>query len=152
MSKKAGKKKPAHLVKGILEITRSGIGYVIADGRDNDVLVRPNDFNKAMHGDTVMVKVKESSGKRAEGVIENVVERKQSEFIGDIEVNENFAFFKADSEKPMPDFYIKIQNLNGAKNKDRVVLKLLDWEKGEKKPEGEVVAVLQAKDRNDMAM
>jgi ribonuclease R len=152
MSKKTGKKKPAHLVKGVLEITRSGIGYVIAEGRDNDVLVRPNDFNKAMHGDTVRVKVKESDGRRAEGVIEEVVERKQTEFIGDIEVNENFAFFKADSQKPMPDFYINLRNLNGAKNRDRVVVKFLDWEKGEKKPEGEVVTVLQAKDRNDMAM
>ena len=152
MTKKTGKKKPAHVVQGVLEITRSGIGYVIADGRDHDVLVRPNDFNKAMHGDTVRVKVKESMGKRAEGVIEEVVERKQTEFIGDIEVNENFAFFKADSQKPMPDFYISIRNLNGAKNKDRVVVKLLDWEKGEKKPEGAVVTVLQAKDRNDMAM
>ncbi len=147
-----GKKKPASLVKGVLEITRSGIGYVIAEGRENDLLVRPNDFNKAMHGDTVRVKVKESNGRRAEGVVQDVVERKQLEFIGDIEVSENFAFFKADSQKPMPDFYISIQNLNGAKNNDRVVVKFLNWEKGEKKPEGEVVTVLQAKDRNDMAM
>ena len=152
MSKKTGKKKPASLVKGVLDITRSGIGYVIAEGRDNDVLVRPNDFNKAMHGDVVRVKVKESNGRRTEGVIEEVVERKQIEFIGDIDVNENFAFFKADSQKPMPDFYISIGNLNGAKNKDRVVVRFLKWEKGEKKPEGEVVTVLQAKDRNDMAM
>ncbi len=152
MSKKTGKKKPASLVKGVLDITRSGIGYVIAEGRDNDVLVRPNDFNKAMHGDIVRVKVKESNGRRTEGVIEDVVERKQIEFIGDIDVNENFAFFKADSQKPMPDFYISISNLNGAKNKDRVVVRFLKWEKREKKPEGEVVTVLQAKDRNDMAM
>src|ERR1035437_8821620 len=152
MSKKTEKKKQAPLVKGVLEITRSGIGYVIAEGRDNDVLVRPNDFNRAMHGDTVRVKVKESNGRRAEGVIEDVVERKQIEFIGDIEVNENFAFFKADSQKPKPDFYISIRNINGAKNKDRVVVRFLNWEKGEKKPEGEVVTVLQAKDRNDMAM
>ena len=152
MNKKSGKKKPPHLVKGVLEITRSGIGYVIAEGRNHDVLVRPNDFNKAMHGDTVRVKVKESNDRRAEGVIEEVVERKQTEFIGDIEVNENFGFFKADSQKPMPDFYINLRNLNGAKNKDRVIVKFLRWEKGEKKPEGEVVTVLQAKDRNDMAM
>jgi ribonuclease R len=152
MSKKTGKKKQAHLVKGILDITRSGIGYVIAEGRENDVLVRPNDFNKAMHGDTVSVKVKESHGKRAEGIIEDVIERKQTEFIGDIEVNENFAFFTPDSQKPIPDFYISTRNLNGAKNNDRVVVKFLNWQKGEKKPEGEVIAVLQAKDQNDMAM
>jgi ribonuclease R len=105
-----------------------------------------------MHGDTVRVKLKQSNGRRIEGVVEEVVERKQTEFIGDIDVKENFAFFKPDSQKPMPDFYISTRNLNGAKSNDRVVVKLLNWEKGEKKPEGEVITVLQAKDMNDMAM
>ena len=63
MSKKTVKKKTSPLVTGTLDITRSGIGYVIAEGRSNDVLVRPNDFNKAMHGDLVSVKVKESNRK-----------------------------------------------------------------------------------------
>lgn len=152
MSKKTGKKKPAALVKGTLDITRSGMGYVISEGREKDVLVKPNDFNKAMHGDKVTVKIKESDGRRAEGVIQDVMERKQTEFIGNMEVHENFAFFKPDSQKPMPDFYVSIKNLNGAKNNERVVVKFLDWEKGEKKPEGEVVSVLQAKDAADMAM
>ena len=152
MSKKTGKKKPAPLVKGKLDITRSGMGYVIAEGRDKDVLVRPQDFNKAMHGDTVMVKIKDSNGKRAEGAIEDVVERKQTEFIGNIEVHENFAFFTPDSQKPMPDFYISTKKLNGATTGQRVVVKFLEWEKGAKKPEGEVVSVLQGKDASDMAM
>ncbi len=153
MSKKAEKKKAPFLVKGILDITRSGIGYVIAEGREKDVLVRPNDFNKAMHGDTVRVKIKESNGRRrTEGIVEDVVERKQTEFIGEVEVKENFAFFKPDSQKPMPDFYISRSNLSGAVDKDRVVVKFLNWEKGEKKPEGEVVAILQAKNPGDMAM
>ena len=152
MSKKSGQKKPAPLLKGTLDITRSGMGYVIAEGREKDVLVRPNYFNKAMHGDTVLVKIKEPNGKRAEGVVEEVVERKQTEFIGNIEVHENFSFFKPDSQKPMPDFYVSIRNLNGAKDNDRVVVKFLNWEKGEKKPEGSVVSVLQAKDASDMAM
>jgi ribonuclease R len=152
MSKKTNGKKPVSLVKGKLDITRSGIGYVIAEGRDKDLLVRPQDFNKAMHGDTVLVKIKDTPGRRVEGVVEEVVERKQTEFIGNIEVHENFAFFKPDSQKPMPDFYVSLKNINGAKNNDRVVVKFLQWEKGEKKPEGQVVSVLQAKDASDMAM
>ncbi len=152
MSKKTGKKKPAPSVKGKLDITRSGIGYVIVEGREKDLLVRPQDFNKAMHGDTVMVKLKGENGKRAEGVVEEVVERKQTEFIGNIEVHENFAFFRPDSQKPMPDFYVSTKKLNGAKNNDRVVVKFLEWEKTAKKPEGEVVSVLQGKNASDMAM
>ena len=52
----------------------------------------------------------------------------------------------------MPDFYISTKNLNGAKNNDRVVVRLVKWDKDEKKPEGEVVSVIKAKDVNDMAM
>lgn len=145
MSKKTGKKKSTHLLKGKLEITRSGIGYVIVEGRDKDLLVRPHDFNKAMDGDIVRVKIKDSNGRRLEGVVQEVAERKQTEFIGNLQVNENFAFFSPDSQKPMPDFHISLQNLNGAKDKDRVVVKFLNWENGNKKPEGEVVSVLQEK-------
>ncbi|MEO9020618.1 MAG: ribonuclease R [Ginsengibacter sp.] len=152
MSKKSGKKSPVPLVKGKLEITRSGMGYVIVEGREKDLLVRPQDFNKAMNGDVVRVKVKDSNGKRTEGVIEEVVERKRTEFIGNIQVSENFAFFTPDSQKPLPDFYISIKNLNGAKANDRVVVKFLNWENGAKKPEGEVVTVLQGKNAGDMAM
>src|SRR6185437_11755971 len=152
MSKKSGKKKVAPLVKGVLEITRSGMGYVIVEGREKDLLVRPHDFNRGMDGDTVRVKIKDTNGTRVEGVIAEIVERKQTEFIGNIQVNENFAFFSPDSQKPLPDFYVSIKNLNGAKDKDRVVVKFLNWENGAKKPEGEVVSVMQAKDASDMAM
>ena len=154
MSKKEKKssRRQEKSLTGVLEITRSGIGYVIINGIENDVLVRPHDFNQALNGDTVKVQLKESRGKRIEGRIEKVVERKQTEFVGEIEVSNHFAFFKPDSQKPMPDFYISSKNLNGAKNNDRVLVRLLKWDAKEKKPEGEVISVVQAKDVNDMAM
>jgi ribonuclease R len=152
MSKNTGKKKPTPSVKGTLEITRSGMGYVIVEGREKDLLVRPQDFNKAMNGDIVRVKVKDTNGRRVEGVIEDVLERKHTEFIGNIHVSENFAFFAPDSQKDMPDFYISLKNLNGAKDNERVVVKFLSWEKGAKKPEGKVVSVLKAENPADLAM
>ncbi|MDB5198549.1 MAG: ribonuclease [Chitinophagaceae bacterium] len=154
MSKKKGKdfKNKHKLVKGKLDITRSGIGYVIVEGVEKDIFIRPHDFGKALHGDTVRISIKETNGKRLEGKVEEVIERKQVDFIGNIEVKENFAFFTPDSQKPMPDFYVSLKNLNGAKDKERVVVRLLNWEDADKKPEGEVVNILQAKDVNDMAM
>jgi len=140
------------LIKGILDVTRSGIGYVVVDGVEKDIFIRPHDFNHAFHGDTVRVKISDTRGRRIEGRVQEVVERKQTEFIGNVEVNENFAFFKPDTQKPMPDFYISSKNLNGAKDKDRVMARLISWDKDEKKPEGEIISVLKAKDLNDMAM
>lgn len=152
MSKNKRVKSAETSVKGKLEITRSGMGFVIAEGREKDVMVKPQDFNMAMDGDTVQVKIKQSNGRRSEGVIEEVVERNQSTFIGNIEVMENFAFFTPDSQKAMPDFYISLKKLNGAKDTDRVVVKLLNWDKVDKKPEGEVVMVLDGKNASDLAM
>lgn len=141
------------IIKGTLDITRSGIGYVIVEGVDKDIFIRPHDFNTAFDGDTVTVIINESArGKRIEGRVDEVLKRKQTEFLGNIQVNNNFGFFTPDTKKPMPDFYVSLKKLNGAKDNDRVVVRLLSWDKGEKKPEGEVVSVLKASDVNDMAM
>ncbi len=69
-----------------------------------------------------------------------------------MQVSKDFAFFTADTEKPMPDFFVPIEKLNGAKDKDRVVVRLTKWNKDDKKPEGEVVSVIKAEDMNDFAM
>lgn len=142
------------LSKGTLDIARSGIGYVVIADGSGDVLVRPGDFNTALHGDLVRVKVvKENLATgRKEGKITEVVERRQNEFIGTIQLSTNFAFFIPDSEKPMPDLFIPLESLNGAKNKDKVVAKLVKWDKDDRKPVGEVVSVLDAENINDMAM
>ncbi|MDQ6756837.1 MAG: ribonuclease R, partial [Bacteroidota bacterium] len=104
MSKKKGKdfKNKNKFLKGKLDVTRSGIGYVIVEGLEKDIFIRPHDFNKAFHGDTVRISMKEQNGKRSEGRVEEVLERKQTEFIGNIEVSDTFAFFTPDSQKPMP--------------------------------------------------
>ncbi len=141
-------------LKGKLDISRGGMGYVIVEGLDQDVLVRPNDFNRAFHGDTVKVEVNKDSGRgrRTEGKVVDVTERVRTTFIGNIQLNKNIAFFIAASEKAIPDFFIPPDKLNGAVDGDRVVAKLVKWAKSDKKPEGEVVSILKAEDINDMAM
>jgi len=129
------------------------MGFVVADGLEKDILVRPGDFNTALHGDTVRVKVNKSHNKngRLQGEITEIIERKQTEFLGHIELSENFAFFIAETEKPTPDVYIPLQKLNGAKNNERVIVRITEWEKN-KKPQGEVVQVMDSADENDRAM
>lgn len=161
MGKKKTKKKHVTTVgnvnktyKGELEITRSGIGYVLLDPELGDVLVRPGDFYHALHGDTVRVKVtkENATSTRKEGKIIEVVQRKQTEFIGTIQLSTNNAFFIPDSDKFVPDFFIPLQALNGAKNKSRVVVKFKRWEKNDRRPIGEVVAVFTADQESNLAM
>ena len=153
-SKSHGKPATQLALKGKLEVTRSGMGYVIVDGQENDVLVRPGDFNTALNGDTVRVKVvKENmrTGKK-EGRVTEVVDRKQTEFIGTVQLSTNFAFFVPDTDKPMPDLFIPLNDLNGAKHKDRVVARLVKWDRDDKKPVGTIVSIMHPEDENDAAM
>lgn len=160
-SKKKAKEKPSRkhkvhkekTVVGKLDISRSGMGFVIVDGLPEDILVRPGDFNTALHGDTVRVEVKEGRDrKRSQGAITQVIHRRQTEFIGRLQMSTNFAFFVPDTDKRMPDIFIPLQSLNGAKDRDRVVARINTWEKGGKRPMGEVVTILDDEDDNDIAM
>lgn len=142
------------MLKGTLDITRSGMGFVIVPDAETDILVRPGDFNTALHGDTVRVRIdKFSEGrKRIQGVITEVVQRKRTEFIGRLQMNKGFAFFVAQMDKPMPDIYIPLEKINGAGDNDRVVVKLTSWEKGGKRPVGEVLSILNEEEPSDVAM
>lgn len=160
MSKKkegASKKSSAQvqIVKGKLDISRSGMGFVVVEGIEKDIMVKPNDFGKAFHGDTVRVQIPTFGagfGKRVEGKVVDVAERKQLEFVGNIEMNKNTAFFVAAGEKPVPDFYVPAEKLNGAEHGDRVVVRLDRWDKNDKKPQGRVISVIKAEDEGDQAM
>lgn len=138
---------------GKLDITRSGIGFVLVENLLKDVLVRPQNFNMALHGDEVKVEItKDNPHGRSEGKIVEVLKRNQLTFMGHIELNNEFGFFVPDTDKPMPDIFIAKENLNGAKNKDRVVVKMIRWEKSDKRPVGEVVSILSDIAPNDLAM
>lgn len=154
--KRKHKEKPSHgrLLRGRIDITRSGTGFVTVEGLETDILIRPGDFNTALHGDQVLVAVREvkSGGRRMQGVVREVLQRKRTEFIGQIQMNKGFAFFIADMDKPMPDLFIAGENLNGARDGDRVVARMVSWESPDKRPVGEVVSLLAAEGGNDATM
>jgi ribonuclease R len=140
--------------KGVFEITRSGMGFVVVQGLEKDVIIRPHDFNRAFHGDLVRVEITKGDIRigRLQGRITQVIERKQREFIGKIEVNRDFGFFLPDTDKPIPDFFIPMQSLNGAKDGQKVIARIVSWEEDDKRPKGEVVEVVTAEKESDLAM
>lgn len=148
----ASKSSSSKTYTGTLDITRSGMGFVIVDNIQKDILVRPSDQNRAFHGDKVRVSVTRERNNRSEGVVLEVLERKQTEFIGTIEINKDFAFFIPETARKIPDFYIPTSGFGHAKDGERVVVRMTGWGKDDKNPKGVVVSVLNDKDTNDMAM
>ncbi len=142
---------------GKLDITRSGMGYVIVDELEKDIVIRPGDFGTGLHGDIVRVQLKKESftnnpTKRKEGKVIEVTTRKQNEFIGTLQMGTNFAFCIVDTDKPMPDVYIPLSALGNAKDKDKVIVALTEWTKAHKSPIGKVVDILTNEKQGDAAM
>src|SRR5436190_4031635 len=148
------KSSAAKVYKGTVDMTRSGVAYIIVENLDSDIMVRQQGLNTALHGDMVWVEItkgKEGVG-RMQGEVNKVVTRKRKEFVGRIEMNKGFAFFIPEIDRPMPDIYIPQENIGEAKNNERVVVRLVEWESSDKRPVGEVVHVLNIENENDLAM
>ena len=149
--------KQTHLTttyKGVLDIAKSGMGFIIVQGLEQDILVFPTDFNTALKGDEVRVKItkiRQGSGKK-EGKVMEIVKRKQVSFSGTMQIMQHHAFFLPNTIHPMPDIYIPMDKLKGAKTGDKVIVQLTKWENSNKKPEGEVLEIFTPEKENDMAM
>lgn len=139
-------------LKGKLEITRSGRGFVVVEGMEEDVLVHSEDISNAMNGDIVRIKITSGYEGRMKGKVTDVVQRKREEFMGIIQMNKGFAFVLGDRDKNIPDIYISADNFNDAKDGETVIAKIIKWEKGDKRPEGKIVSVVNEENTADAAM
>jgi len=139
---------------GKLEVTRGGMGFVVVQGQEQDIMIQRDHMSTALNGDEVKVEVKghTENNKRLKGIIVEVVRRKQSEFSGRVEVHPNFAFLVPDSDKMPVDIFIPLYQLNGAKNGDSAMARIVEWTGDKKNPVGEIVSVLTNESVNEVAM
>ncbi|MBL7717202.1 MAG: ribonuclease R [Flavipsychrobacter sp.] len=139
---------------GRLEITRSGMGFLVMEGDSQDVLIKRDNIRNALNGDEVKVEVIKLSrgGGRAEGKVVEVLRRKQTEFSGRVDVHPHFAFLITDSDKMPLDIFIPLHLLGEAKNGDHAVAKIVEWTGKTKNPVGEIVSILTNETRNEIAM
>lgn len=140
--------------RGTVQITRSGMSFVIIEGQEKDIMVRQKNLNTALDGDDVLVDViKQARNEgRMEGVITEIVKRKKIEFTGTLQVNKGFAFLVPEKGLFMPDIYIPANSMKDAKNGDKAVVRVVAWGEKTRKPLGEIVEVLDASNTNDLAM
>ncbi len=139
---------------GTLDITKSGLGYVIVADGSGDVLVRPADFNKAFHGDKVQVVVTRDGfgSRKREGKISEVLQRKQLQYMGTLRFHAGRWFFLPDTEKPMPHFELEQAPTHEVDEEGKVIVKFVRWEKGDRRPIAELLQVVEMDDMNDIAM
>ncbi len=140
--------------KGVLEITRSGLAYVVTGDTEGDVLVRPAGYNRAFHGDTVRVSISRDGwdGRKREGRVEEVLHRRQTDFIGNLRYHAGRWFFLPDTDKPMPYFEIDEAPAEEIDEEQKVIVRFVKWDKEDRRPKGELVEIVTGRNLSDMAM
>lgn len=89
-NKRFGLTREMNLVSGILWCTRSGNGFVIPDTEgERDVFVSSRNFNNAVHGDRVAVRLDHYRGGKPEGKIIRIISRKSNTIIGFTKLYDN---------------------------------------------------------------
>ena len=129
--------------KGTVDITGRGNAYIIVDGMDDDVFVPFNKLNKAFHKDVVEVYIyPRKKSKKLEGEIIRVLERHKNTFVGVVDMQKTFAFVRPSDFRMYTDIFITKENLNGAKDGEKVIVDLLEWPDGVDSPYGKITEVL----------
>ncbi len=128
---------------GRVDIAGRGQGYIIVEDLEDDIYVKSKNLNKALNGDIVEVYVfKRKKGGKTEGEVTKILERKRTEFVGTIQVQENFAFVDVTDYKMYTDIFVPKNKINGAKNGEKVLVAMEDWPEKADSPLGNVIKVL----------
>jgi len=138
-------------ITGLVDAVSSRYAYIISTEMDLDVWVAADDLQNAMDGDTVKVVLKSlpKKGRKPEGKVVEIVKRGRDEFVGRLEMSLRYAFVIADYKKMHHDIFVRIDDLKGAKNNDKVIVKIKQYPKKDKNPEGEIIRVLGTAGNNE---
>ena len=129
---------------GTIDFNQTGNAYVKVEGLDDDIFVHSKNVKDALQGDTVLIVTYHFKGRKIEGSVLEVMERKREQFVGTFQFikHKDFGFVVGDKKQINTDIFVPKGKIGGAQDGDKVVVKMTDWKQGEKNPEGEIIQVL----------
>lgn len=141
-----GKYKIAALSKyytGTIDATTNGNGYFICDEFDHDIYIPARNLNRALHKDVVKIYLyHRQKNSREEGDVVEIITRAKTEFVGVLQLSNNFGFVVPDDSKMYADIFVPKNKLKNAEHGDKVLVKMVDWPENSKNPFGEILDVL----------
>jgi ribonuclease R len=130
-------------ITGTVDMTRMGYGFISSDDMEDDIFVSAKNLNTALHGDKVKVLLyAKRKGARPEGEVVEIIERWRTSFVGTVEIMPNFAFLIPDNKNMPFDLFIPVSKLNGAKQGQKAVARVTEWNPKSKNPVAEIINVL----------
>ncbi|MBS2210358.1 ribonuclease R [Carboxylicivirga mesophila] len=130
---------------GVVDMTATGSAYVVPDEENEggDIFIPRNNMNQALHGDHVKVFMHaRRRNRQPEGEIIEVLKRKRETFVGVMQISRGLAFLVVDDRVMPHDIFIPPKALNGAKDGQKAIARIVEWPERAKNPIGEIIDVL----------
>ena len=142
-----------HTMEGIFNRTSGGRNFVDTDDGIG-ISIYDEDTLHALPGDRVKVGVhaKRRGSRKLHGNVIEIVKRTDKPFVGNLQMQHSVAFLDAPAAMLQRDIVIPAAKLRGAKDGDKVVVRIVDWPMEERNPIGEVVDVLGQVGENNTEM
>ena len=154
--KKREGKKVLPQFEGRARMTRDGFIFVEVEGQDDDIFVKASRTRKALDGDTVRVVVKRenTSKKRREGEVVEIVERSRRPFVGILHTAGNQAWVLMQSKSMPYDIEVDPEDAlaKGAAKGMKVAVIVDRWDRHDPSPVGHISDVLGLPGENDTEM
>ena len=130
------------ILKGKLEINTKGKFIIVSKNINHTIIVNESSL-KYFDGDEVefFISKRKRKGKYL-ATIEKLLNREKNSYVGNIQINENFAFAILDEKKIHVDVFIPRENIKKAQDGDKVIVEILNWRKNDLSPIGRVIEIL----------
>jgi ribonuclease R len=125
-----------------ISITRSGIGFVEQDSDDPDILIPERQLGTALDSDKVMVRRTGTIDGRPTGAVIRVVERAARNIVGVVHTSRHFVFVTPDNPRIHRDILIPAKDTQDARDGQKVVAVLEEWDDPNRNPVGRIIEVL----------
>ena len=135
---------------GTFQRKSNGRNWFVPEEGGEPILIAERNSRHALNGDKVRIAFyAKRKGRGPEGEVVEILERAEGNFVGTLDINKNYAFLLNDDKNLANDIFIPKDKLKGAKNGDKVVVRITEWPEKARNPIGEVVDVLgKAGDNN----
>jgi len=129
------------LIKGIVSMVSDRFAFV--DTETEGIFVPRTEFNNALDGDTVWLRVTKDNGKdrKKEGTIVKVLTHSKDRIVGMLQRSGSYGFV-VPTKAFGKDIYIPEGKLSTGQDKDMVVVQIYFWGDEKRKPEGEIIEVI----------
>ena len=143
-----------HVQEGKFIRKNNGKNVFIPDGSDLSVFVAERNSMFALSGDRVKAMLlARKEGDMREAIVTDIISHDKDTFVGKIKVESDIAFLITEANIFPQDFIIPKKKLNGARDGEKAVVKIINFpSKDSKKIIGEVVDVLGESGNNDVEM